>query len=494
MKKQDLIITTKYGKVQGFEENRIVKWFGIPYAKPPVEELRFKRAQEPEPWTGIKTCLEMGRRPYQFTSPEQDKLLGSNIPMSEDCLNLNIWAPAKAQKKPVFVWIYGGANHLGEASIPTYSLDSFAKKDIVSVSFNYRLGPLGFYNFSTLDNSFDSNCAISDMIQAMHWIKENIEAFGGDSNNITVAGESAGGTAVYSLLTAPLAHNTFNKAIAMSGLAGNVTTQKTQDLNNQLFFDKLGIAPTKVAKLKSMPVEKMIPAGTAVMSEGNMKHPGIFKNGPVIDDLLPQKPWEALANGVAKDKICIFGTCHDEGTLYYQANGIPRSWQQVEKMLKDSGQLSHLGALKNLYQELPEQQAMEKLGRDRLFWADSIKATLTQSQVGTVYSYRYDFTNDNSKLAALGAFHGSDVQPALNSNLSERQLIDQPKLKKARDTMHNAFVNFVINGDPNGDLPLTWPKYEETRRATFIANERCSIENNPTPQNFEVWKNLKLYE
>src|SRR5699024_5088139 len=136
----------------------------------------------------------------------------------------------------------------------------------IGVSFNYREGPLGFYNFSNLNKDFDSNCAMSDMILAMHWVKDNIAAFGGDPDNITIAGESAGGTAVYALLTAPTAKGTFNKAIAMSGLPGNITTQKTHDLNNEIFFEKLGINATEVTKLKEMPVENMISAAATTFS------------------------------------------------------------------------------------------------------------------------------------------------------------------------------------------------------------------------------------
>lgn len=500
MENEQLIVSTKKGKIRGFEENNVNKWFGIPYAKPPVNQLRFKRAQEHEAWEDIKNCYQMGNRPYQFMDEKIVKLAGSDLPSSEDCLNLNVWAPKNAKKAPVFVWLYGGGYMLGEASVPMYFLDSFAKKGIIGVSFNYHEGPLGFYNFSNLNKDFDSNCAMSDMILAMHWVKDNIAAFGGDPDNITIAGESAGGTAVYALLTAPTAKGTFNKAIAMSGLPGNITTQKTHDLNNEIFFEKLGINATEVTKLKEMPVENMISAAATTFSESNHRHPGVFPSGPVINDLLPQSPWDALAAGARKDIPCIFGTCRDEGTLFLNdpMDLLPQSWNQVAEMLSNNDQLTKLPVLKEIYQGLPEKKAMAKFGRDHLFWVDSIKCTLAQSEYAATYSYRFDYASPVNKLLGFGARHGSEVQPALNTKIDPQskwqKIIPKPELKKIRDTMHGAFVNFAITGDPNGGLSPNWPAYTKNSRATFVINKKNHIEFDPTPQHFEVWKDIKLYE
>ena len=497
----NLLINTKYGKVQGFQENNINKWYGIPFAKPPIHELRFKRAQSPEPWQGTKECTKMGNRPYQFTDEKILKKMGlanENIRSSEDCLNLNIWAPKSTKKAPVFVWIYGGGNHIGEASSPAYSLESFAEQGVIGVSFNYRLGPLGFYNFSKLDSSFDSNCAVSDMILAMQWIKNNIENFGGDSNNITIAGESAGGTAVYSLLAAPKAKGTFQKAIAMSGLSGNITTQKTHDLNNEIFFDKLGLDSQDIYKLKEMPVENMINPSKAVFEESCSVNPGIFVTGPVIDDLIPKKPWDALNEGINKDVKCMFGTCRDEGTLFYSMHAIPKSWSEVSTMLSRNNRLDKYPYFKELYGNQSEKKAMFEIGRDRLFWANTIKCAIAQSKYNDVYAYRFDYSNPLKKMIGLGAHHGADVSPALNTQISNKnRILNTVKnrgLKKVRNVLHGSFVNFAISGNPNGGLPLKWPKYTNDTQLTYIINTKCSVLNNPNSNYFAIWDDLKLYE
>ncbi|MDR1130800.1 MAG: carboxylesterase/lipase family protein [Oscillospiraceae bacterium] len=490
------IADTRYGAVEGFAEDKVLMWFGIPYAKPPVGALRFKRSVSPEPWSGVKPCMEMGASPFQFGAGGiMSKLIKNAHPISEDCLTLNIWAPQDAQEAPVFIYIYGGANHLGESSTPSYSLHSFPKQGIIGVSFNYRVGPLGFYDFSRLDSSFDSNCAPSDMILAVRWVKENIEAFGGDPDNITICGESAGGSAVYTLLTAPSAHGTFNKAIAMSGLAGNVTTYRTHELNNSIFFDKLGIKPDEAAKLKAMPAAQMREAGSAVFTDSNVRYPGIFITGPVIDDLVPQHPWEALADGKAADIPCIFGSCRDEGTLFYMSNDIPKSWDKAEEMLRNSGCPEKLPALRQAYADTKGKKALKKLGGDRLFWADSIKCTLAQCAHSTVYSYRFDYAPALLRLIGLGASHGSDIGPALNTqSVFGGGKKRSEKAEKVYQVTHNAFVNFAKTGDPNGGLPIKWEPYDEKKRATFIINAECSVEYDPNRKRFEAWKDLKLYE
>ena len=173
----DTVVSTKYGLVQGFKEQGskaqgYKAWLGIPYGAAPVGALRVRRHQPPKPWSGIKECVEFGPKPVQFMT-----MLGlerTAMPSSEDCLSLNIWAPENAKagdNLPVFVWIYGGAFHMGEGSDPLYDGAPFAQSGAIFVSFNYRVGPLGFYDFSMYDTRFESNCAVSDQIGALRFVK-----------------------------------------------------------------------------------------------------------------------------------------------------------------------------------------------------------------------------------------------------------------------------------------------------------------------------------
>ncbi len=492
--KMDTIVRTKYGRVEGFESKGLLKWFGIPFAAPPVGRLRFKRTRECEPWEGVRPAKKFGSRCFQF----MDVKMARTLPWSEDCLYLNVWAPRDADRCPVFVYIYGGANVSGEGSDPMYDGSSFARNGIVYVTYNYRLGPLGFYDFSSWDRSFESNCGVADQIMGLRWVKENIGAFGGDPDNITICGESAGGTAVFDMLTAPSAKGLFNKAIAMSGLADDTVSPRHNRLNMELFIEKMGMEPKDLPKLKSMDPSDMLKAAGWIYAKNNTVYPGIFVPGPVIDDLLPKRPWEAMAGGSASGVDCIFGSCRDEGTLFHLMKMFPSRWTEVERMCELNDCRDKLPALRALYGGMSEKKAMQALFRDRAFWAHGVMCAEAQSGHGTVYAYRNDIVFPLLKLAGLGAMHGSDIGTALNTATGALNMasIGTPKKRKAilHGYVHGAWVNFARTGNPNGTIPVKWEPYEPKTRKTMIFNDNCTVEMNPRAEALELWKGIELYK
>ena len=495
----DLIVTTKKGQVEGFEGDGVHKWFGIPFAKPPVGELRFKRAQEAEPWAGVRACREMGPSPLQFGCGMMAEITKSDTPKSEDCLYLNVWAPKEAKKQPVFVYIYGGANHMGEAAVPEYDLTAFAKEGVVGVTFNYRLGPLGFYNFHKLDSSFDSNCAPSDMIMALKWVHENIGAFGGDPENVTICGESAGGTGVYTLLAAPSARGYFQKAIAMSGLAGNVTTQLTHDLSNELFLKAVGLGKNEVAKLKTMPYEELLKGAQVVVGEGNGRYQGIFITGPVIDDLVPAYPWEMLAKGNAEGVTCLFGTCRNEGSLFYSmGNAVPMNWDDICACMEYNGKPEYVERFRAVYAGMEEPAAMQAWATDRMFWADAVRCALAQSRFGKVYSYRFDFVPAMGAQTGLGATHTMDICPALDTyegSCNELYaMTPEERVKDIHAKLHGSFLRMIRAGDPNGAVPPTWEPFTPENRATMVMDDTCQLIHDSNRERFDAWEPLQLYQ
>jgi len=494
----NLTVNTQYGQVKGFEDDGLNKWFGIPFAAPPVGELRFKRTQPCTPWEGVKETTKFSPAPYQFMAS-----MAKNAPepeQSEDCLYLNIWAPKNAEKCPVFVWIYGGANASGMANDPAYDGTSFAKNGVVYVTFNYRVGPLGFYNFSIYDERFDSNCGVADQIAALRWVKENIANFGGDPENITIAGESAGGTAVYDMLAAPSAKGLFKRAIAQSGLASSACEHpRTAKLNVDLYLDKLGVPSGDLSKLLEMKPEEMKPAALWLMAENNRHYPGIFVPGPVKDDLIPEYPWEAMAKGSAEGVDVIFGSNHDEGTLFIMMKMFPISWEEIETMLKNNGYEHKLPEFKRLYAAKKEKTSAELVARDRAFWADYVRCADAQSKHAKVYAYRFDFATTMLKLMGLGAMHSAEISHVLNTNGAMTQmfskLTSKKRIAKFRQITHNAWISFCKTGDPNGaHLPFPWETYDEATRTTYIFNDKCSVEHNPNGEFYELWKDMFLYE
>ena len=494
-----LIVQTKSGPVEGFEENGVRRWYGIPFAAPPVGEKRFRRAQPPEPWSEPRPCKTMGNAPVQFAAGPMAETMALFAPSSEDCLYLNVWAPQQAEAAPVFVYIYGGANHMGEASAPDHELSAFARDGIVGVNFNYRLGPLGFYNFAPLGEGFDSNCAVSDMIRALQWVHENIAAFGGDPDNVTICGESAGGTGVYCLLSAPSAQGYFRRAIPMSGLSGNVTPQYVHDLNNAIFFDALGLEPAQAAALKTLPVEDLIRGAGAVMERHNAAHQGIFLTGPVIDDLVSDYPWRMLERGNAKDVDLMVGTCRDEGGLFCMLGNVPTKWADIESCLRSSGAESYLPAFRAVYGDMPEPAAAVAWDTDRMFWVDAMRCALAQSRHRRVFAYRFDFVPALCAQMGVGATHSMDIAPGLDTYaLSPMSFYNGTPMEAQQDIhakLHGAFTAFAKTGDPNNDaVGLVWEPFTEETRAAMSIDTECALLINPNRERFDAWGDLILYD
>lgn len=491
-------VQTSYGKVEGFADGAVNKWFGIPYAKPPVGSLRFKRAVAPDPWSDTKQCTKPSPAPIQFGSGSFSDMQKSATPESEDCLYLNVYAPKDADACPVFVWIYGGANHMGQADLPEYDLTSFAEEGVIGVTFNYRLGPLGFYNFHYLDETFDSNCAISDMITALSWVRDNIEQFGGDPNNVTICGESAGGTAIYSLLSAPSAKGLYQKAIAMSGLGGNITNQITQELNNELFFHEIGISKKDVANLRSASIADIKRAGQVTFGGADNAHPGIYQTGPVIDDLIPDYPLAMLQCGNAKDIPCIIGTCENEGGLFYYTKAAPTSWDSIQRCLDYNGLGTMYETFRKVYASFDSPKDIQAWLTDRMFWSYDTQLALAQAAYQPVYVYRFDFVPAGGKKMGIGASHGMDVGPGLDTyeGSVNQFYVGTPKddEKKIHAELHSAFVAFAKTGNPNNECLPQWPVFESTQRHTMSINLQPSVLVNPNQERLDAWQGISLYE
>ena len=489
------VVETAYGHVAGFNDDGLNKWLGVPYAKPPTGSLRFKHAEKCKPWPGIKETKKYGSKPYQFLN-----LNITHIPEDEDCLYLNIWAPENARNLPVFVWIYGGGYCIGESSDPSYDGTHFAKEEIVYVNFNYRLGVLGFYDFTMYDCGFDSNCGLSDQIQVLAWIKENIAAFGGNPNNITIAGESAGASSVINLMTAPRAKGLFHKAIAESPLPGWVFNHTTAKLHTDLFLSKMQLNPHEIPQLETMSIEKMKKAAVFVINKACSYHPGVFLPGPVLDDLLPEFPTSALLKESASNIPLIIGTNKDEGSLFVKKikSWFPDNWEEVRMMLKCNNCEDKLDDLRALYRELPKKDQMSALACDRAFLIDSIKTSDAQTLHASVFMYRFDYEPRLGKLMRLKAPHSAEIAIVLNNlgkGVFSYVLRGSPKeiVRKLRTDMHMAWINFAKTGNPNGYLDIEWPKYDTKKRSTYIFNTYNHIEINPAQKNYEVWKDIELY-
>ncbi len=498
----NLIVETRYGKVQGREQGSISVWKGIPFAQPPTGQRRFRASQPPEPWTGVREATTFS--PMAPQVPE----VGANMvgaigaeraveqrPMSEDCLFLNIWSPgADGEKRPVMVYIHGGAFTLGSASDPWYDGTSFAANhNIVVVSLNYRLGILGFVYLKDLagaDASYTGNCGLLDQIAALEWVRENITAFGGDPDQVTVMGESAGARSIGALLGMPAAKGLFQRAILQSGAAGNLVTRPRATRVAQALLTKLGLETAQLSALADVPLEALL----KVQPELGREFGGTLAYSPMIDgETLPRHPSVMIAQGSAAHVAILAGTNRDEWRLFAMMRGGPKvDEEQLKHIFGDEAKPAFSMYTEARADKSPELAWIDMMS-DMVFRMPAIRLAEGQVRQGApVWMYRFDWESPAFG-GILGAAHAMDIPFVFNTldvGLSRAFTGDSPSRQPLADLMHASWAAFISSGNPAiASLPA-WPPYDLDRRATMIFNDVAHVVDDPQGQVRALWKHV----
>ena len=498
----NLIVETRYGKVQGREQGSISVWQGIPFALPPTGQRRFRAPQPPEPWMGVRDATR-----FSPMAPQVAEMGASMVgsmgaeravdprPMSEDCLYLNIWSPVtEGQKRPVMVYIHGGAFTLGSASDPWYDGTSFAANhNIVVVTLNYRLGILGFVSLKDLaraDAGYTSNCALLDQIAALQWVRENIAAFGGDPDNVTVMGESAGAMSIGALLGMPAAHGLFQRAILQSGAAGNLATLPQATKVAQALLAKLGLELSQLSTLADVPLEALL----KVQPELGREFSGLRAYGPIIDgETLPQHPLAMIAQGSAANVAILAGTNRDEWRLFAMLSGGPKvDEEQLKRIFGDEAQQALTQYTEARADKSPELAWIDIMS-DLVFRMPTIRLAEGQVRQGApVWIYRFDWESPafGGVLAAAHAMDIPFVWNSLDTPLSRMFTGDSPDRQPLADLMHATWVSFIRSGTPAiANLP-TWPPYDLERRPTMIFGDAPHVVDDPQGQVRALWEHV----
>ena len=496
----ELVVETKYGKVEGFVKDGISRWYGIPYAKPPVGELRFRRAVECEPWKEVKDCTKFGSRCCQFKFPS-----GSDKTDSEDCLFLNIWRKTSEEKNlPVFVYIHGGYLHNGSGSDPAHHGEHYANENILFISINYRLGPLGCYDFTIYNKeAFDSNCCLSDEIMALKWINENIAAFGGNPKNITIDGESAGGASVLALMATPSAKGLFQKAISHSGYPDGNHTARSNKLLMDLFLEYLKISPEEVEKIKELDF-KTLRAASQYVNNHLSRYPGLSWPNFVYDDLLPEDCYTTLRNGSADGVKLIIGTNKDETTFFNLFHECVRSKSELKQMLENNNLSEKYDAIEDFYFQNKNKNRFTMrscldFSTDYLFLLGNLEFADIQSQHSEVWMYRFDYMPPLLRAVGVNATHGIDIYTTLKNMDGLGYLvwtICKPSSKRLLENyMFGSWASFAKTGNPNGDhLKTTWETYDSQSRKVLLFDKETSLVENYSKDKIDFWKTIGTHK
>ena len=479
------------GKVAGAVSNGIASFKGIPFAAPPVGALRWKAPQPVKAWTGVKQATEYGGSCMQ--DPNFAKVFGATAPISEDCLYLNVWTPAKtpAEKLPVMVWIYGGGFVGGMTSIPGYDGARLAEKGVVLVSVAYRLGVFGFLAHPELTKESgkgSGNYGLQDMIGGLQWVKANIGKFGGDPNRVTIFGESAGGIAVSMLAASPAAKGLFHGAISESGGnfgppryanegGANVPPLKVAEASGQAFLAKLGANDIKAAR--ELPAEKL----QAALGPG-------LQGGfwPVFDgDVLPNDQYELYQAKRFNDTPVLIGTNSDEGALFSPPGATPAMFQS----LVGAGYGKYAEAILAAYPHATNEQAakaMRDIFRDSMFaWPTWAWATLQARNGGNkAFVYYFDHRTPQSPNGANHAAEIGYVFKTLGTGAGGPLDVQAPRPEDLAmsELLSSYWVNFAKTGDPNGAGLPAWPAFSPSSQNAMHFDAKPSAR--PVPNMTEI--------
>ncbi len=489
------VVSVTGGQVAGAAADGITSFKGIPFASSPVGQLRWRAPQPVKPWTGIRVADHFA--PGCMQKPDIAKIFAAPPAVSEDCLYLNVWTPARAanEKLPVMVWIYGGAFRVGQTSAPAYDGAHLAHRGVVLVSIAYRLGAFGFLaepDLSREPGGGSGNYGILDMIQGLKWVKANIGKFGGDATNVTIFGESAGGFAVSMLAACPAAHGLFQRAISESGsnfapirssplgtlpshgqeIGGLIDTQGGELVQTLASAEVYGAHFLGRLRARSIAAARELPA--AVIQKAAELEPA-YAFFPVIDGrILPGDEHALYAQRRFNDTPILIGTNADEGILFVQPGITPATFE--EDVRSDYGR--YADAIIALYPHATDgqaEQAARDLLRDTVFAWGTWSWAQSQARYGRNKAYLYYFDR-RSPQAALGPSHAAEIGYVFGNLNSCKQCgslglngVPGPAELTLSALIQSYWVNFAKTGNPNGTGLPAWPKVTATtQEAMFL--------------------------
>jgi para-nitrobenzyl esterase len=484
----------------------VTAYRGIPYAAPPVGELRWRAPRAPAAWKGVRkaerfsnSCLQSGNTLQEITaalekerSPFAPEFYAWKEPRSEDCLYLNVWTAAKSgeERRPVLVWLHGGGFVQGSGAVPVYDGEGLAVKGLVVVTLNYRLGVFGFLVHPDLtresEHNASGNYGLMDQIAALNWVHRNIGAFGGDPNNVTIDGQSAGADSVCYLLASPLTKGLYQRAIAQSGgmfaPAGpgiiDLSSGGTPSLNE---MEHAGVKFAQAHQANSLPALRATPAD-------ELLGPGA-PSRPVIDGyILPGDVYSIYSKGGQNDLPLLIGWNSGDGTPFAANSRLPETAEAFvrEARRRFDGMAEEFLNIFPVSTDLDAVRVRAEIARDTMFaWQARTWACL-QSKTGKSKAYLFYFDlipPGRRELAIFGAHHSAEIVYALN-NLRTWDLPWTDQDRKLAAAMSGYWVNFARTGDPNGqDLPA-WPCFAVGNKRSMLLGEKIAVI--PTPQTAEL--------
>jgi para-nitrobenzyl esterase len=505
----DIVVETTSGKVRGATERGVSVFKGIPYAAPPLGPLRFRPPQPVALWSGVREATAYGNMAAQGENvfalpPDLLKIfpLGGTEKIDEDCLTLNVWSSGLSDtKRPVLFWCHGGAFITGSGSSPWNDGANLCRADdVVVVSFNHRLGVLGYLHLEDIADGFKGagTAGMMDIVAALEWVRDNIARFGGDPGNVTIFGESGGGAKVCVLMALPSARGLFHKAVIQSGPAVQMANRDDGTRTAREVLAELGLDPAQAGDLRTMPVARLLAAQGVVQANAGrapFADRRRFGFNPVIDGhTFPGGPFAPDAPAISTDVPLMIGTNKDEHTLF--SGHLPwvvgATFENLAESLKPQlgARAAEVIAIYRQAQPAmrPDEIAIAILS-DAGVRAMSLQIAERKLAQKAAPVFVYLFAWETPVLGGrLRSCHTLEI-PFVFDNVGPAEITgsDPARLPLGR-TISRAWLAFARHGRPGHDGLPDWPVYSTAKRATMIFDTTCRVENDPYGTERRVWE------
>lgn len=493
------VVETESGRIEGVRENELYVFRGIPYAAPPVGPRRWRPPQPVTPWTGIRETKEFGS-----VAPQPPGLAPSlkeePETQSEDCLFLNVYSPGlDGERRPVMVWVHGGAFSIGSGSAAMYRNGSIAAHgNVVLVTINYRLGVLGFINLNELTggaNPSTGNEGLLDQIAALQWVRRNIVSFGGDPENVTLFGESAGAMSIGCLLTIPQARGLFHRAILESPVG---EMARPLDMSVQIaeaFLRRVGVNPRDVDGLWSLPFEQLLSAQQQVAAETRQ---GAAPFIPVADGtIMPKMPMTSMENGLGGAMPVLVGSNRDEDKFFSMMK--PQLWRiddgRLQRLIGRYVAPGDVAKLIECYQAGRRRRGeptdpfelFSAITTDRLFRKTAVRI----AEYASGFNYIFEWNSPVAR-GRLGACHAVEVGFVFGSH-DASFCGSGPEADRLSFTMQDAWTTFARSGDPSCESLGAWPRYGAERISMILDRERRLVRDYAREERL-IWNEVDVLE
>ncbi len=492
------VVATTGGDIQGRERRGVQIFAGIPYAAPPVGARRFAPPEPVQPWTGVRDGRRFGPAAPQLPGEG----LTNQVPVrwDEDCLTCNVVTPAADDgARPVYVWIHGGAYLHGQGATPWYDGTSFALGgDIVVVTVNYRLGALGFCRLGPHFPGDDGMATAGlhgtmDQIAALRWVQDNIAAFGGDPNRVTIGGESAGAFSVANLLVSPTTSGLFHRAIAQSGAAHHVNDPTDGETAAGALLAEL--SQPSADELRAVPAIEILHAQQRVIAayqHGDRRGTDPFY--PVWGgEILPRPPLELMAAGAGADVPVLTGTNEDEVALW-GVTGLDedRMRRYVARLTDDPDGM--IDVYRRRLAEAPAGWVACAIGTDHVFRVPAVRmADARHAHGATTFMYRFSW-DSRAFDGMFGAAHALEIPFTFNTlDRAGTDVFLGPgdRPDGLARTIHDAWTAFIVDGEPATPTLGQWPAYTPDTRAVMDLDDDCRLLHDPQPDELALWEGVR---